>query len=108
MEGHDIILDLGAFTVDVIIDGSLMEVIQVDSGSSINLMSFETMEELDLIKLKDIPIILRLTKQSRVKPLEMLSCIITIAGGIDFEVIYIFKKLIGIKSTYPILLGHLC
>lgn len=41
---HDISLDLGALTVDVLIDGSLIEGVQIDSGSSINLLSVETME----------------------------------------------------------------
>jgi hypothetical protein len=43
---HDISIDPGAPTVDVLIDGSLIEGVQIDSGSSVNLMSVETMEEI--------------------------------------------------------------
>ena len=101
---HDISLDPRASIVDVIIDRLLVENVQVDSGSSVNLMSFETILELDLTKLKDTPIILRMGNQSRVKPLGMLSCVITTIGNIDFEVTYIVFKVIGTKFTYSILL----
>ena len=69
---HDISLDSRAFSIVVIIDGPLVKGVQVDSGSSINLMNFETMEELDLIKLNNIPMILKMAHQSRIKPLELL------------------------------------
>jgi hypothetical protein len=43
---HDISINPGAPIVDVLIDGSLIEGVQIDSGSSVNLMSVETMEEI--------------------------------------------------------------
>ena len=45
---HDISLDPGAPMVDVFIDGTLIEGVQIDSGSSVNLMNVDTMEELGL------------------------------------------------------------
>ena len=48
VEVNDVTLsqDPGAPEVDVIIDGILVAGFQVDIGSSVNLMSMETMEEL--------------------------------------------------------------
>ena len=43
---HDISMDPGAPTVDVFIDGFFIQGAQIDSGSSVNLMSAETMEEI--------------------------------------------------------------
>ena len=57
---HDISLDPSAPIVDVLIDGSLIEGVQIDSGSNINLMSVETMEEIGLTNMSAIPIILRM------------------------------------------------
>ena len=97
MEVHNTSLDLGAPTFDVIIDGSLIDEVQIDSESCINLMSYKTIEELDSIKLKYIPIILKMSDQSRVKPLRILSSILTTMGGIDFKVTYIAFKVVGIN-----------
>jgi hypothetical protein len=43
---HDISIDPSAPTVDVMIDGSLIQGVQIDGGSSINLMNQETMDEI--------------------------------------------------------------
>jgi hypothetical protein len=59
---HDISLDPSAPTVDVLID----------TGSSVNLMSVETMEEIGLTNMTTTPIILRMVDQSCVKPLGIL------------------------------------
>jgi hypothetical protein len=69
---HDISLDPSAPTVDVLIDGSLIEGVQIDTGSSVNLMSVETMEEIGLTNMTTTPIILRMVDQSCVKPLGIL------------------------------------
>jgi hypothetical protein len=66
---HDISINPGAPIVDVLIDGSLIEGVQINSGSSVNLMSVETMEEIGLTNMSTTPIILRMADQSRVKPL---------------------------------------
>ena len=43
---NDISIDPGAPTVEVFIDGSLIEGVQIDNGSSVNLMNADTMEEI--------------------------------------------------------------
>jgi len=88
------------------IDGSLIYGVQVDSGSSVNLMNFETMEELGFTTMTPTPIILRMADQSRIKPLGMLSQIITTIGGIDYKIDYIVFKLSESISSYLILLGR--
>ena len=103
---HDISLDPGAPTVDVIIDGSLIEGVQVDSGSSVNLMNVDTMEELGLTHMTSTPIILRMADQSRVVPLGILRGIVTTIGGLNFKINYIIFKVSESISTYPILLGR--
>jgi hypothetical protein len=103
---NDISLDPGAPIVDVIIDGSLINGVQVDSGSSVNLMNVDTMEELGLTSMTTTPIILRMADQSRVKPLGMLSQLLTIIGGIDYKIDYVVFKVLEPISTYPILLGR--
>jgi len=59
------------------IDGTLIHEIQIDSRFNVNLMNFETMEELGLTTMTTTPIIHRMANQSRVKPLGMLSQIVT-------------------------------
>jgi hypothetical protein len=103
---NDIFLDPGAPIVDVLIDGSLIHGIQVDSGSSVNLMNVDTMEELGLTSMTTTPIILRMADQSRVKPLGMLSQLLTTIGGIDYKIDYVVFKVSESISTYPILLGR--
>jgi hypothetical protein len=92
--------------VDVIIDGSLIHGVQADSGSSINLMNVDTMEELDLTSMTTTPIILRMADQNRVKPLGMLSQLLTTIGGIDYKIDYVVFKVSESISTYPIFLGR--
>jgi hypothetical protein len=70
---NDISTDPGAPLVDVIIDGSLINGVQVDNGSSVNLTNVDTMEQLGITTMTTTPIILRMADQSRVKPLGMLS-----------------------------------
>jgi hypothetical protein len=103
---NDISLDPGASIVDVIIDGSLIHGVQVDTGSSVNLRNVDTMEELGLTSMTTTPIILRMVDQSRVKPLGMLSQLLTIIGGIDYKIDYVVFKVSESISTYPILLGR--
>ena len=103
---NDISLDPGAPTIEVMIDGSLIYGVQIDSGSSVNLMNHDTMEELGLTNMTPTPIILRMADQSRVKPLGLLSQIPTIVGGIEYKVDYIIFKITESISSYPILLGR--
>ena len=57
---NDISIDPSAPTVEVFIDGSLIEGVQIDSGSSVNLMNADTIEEIGLTTMTTTPIILRM------------------------------------------------
>ena len=103
---NDISIDPGAPTIEVFIDGSLIEGVQIDSGSSVNLMNADTMEEIGLTTMTTTPIILRMADQSRVKPLGILKQVLTTIGGIDFRIDYIVFKITESISSYPILLGR--
>jgi hypothetical protein len=69
---HDISIDPGAPTIDVMIDGMidgfLIPGVQIDGGSSVNLMNQKTMDEIGLTRMIPTPIILRMADQSKVKP----------------------------------------
>ena len=103
---QQISVDPGAPIVDVMIDGSLIHGVQIDSVSSVNLMTNEVMEELGLKTMNPTPIILRMADQRRVKPLGILMQIVTTIGGIDYKIDYIVFKLTEFISSYPILLGR--
>ena len=103
---NDISIDSGAPTVEVFIDSSLIDGVQIDSGSSVNLMNVDTMEEIGLKTMTTTPIILRMADQSRVKPLGILKQVLTTIGGIDFQIDYIIFKVTESISPYPILLGR--
>ena len=68
VEVNDVTLsqDPGAPAVDVIIDGVMVVVFQVDTGSSVNLLSMETMEELGLTNMVPTSIILKMADVSRI------------------------------------------
>jgi hypothetical protein len=103
---HDISIDPGAPTVDVMIDGSLIQGAQIDGGSSVNLMNLETMDEIGLTNMISTPIILRMADQSKVKPLGILKQVPTLVGGIEYNIDYIIFKIIKSISSDPILLGR--
>jgi hypothetical protein len=64
--------DPGAPTVDVQIDGIIVSGVQIDGGSSVNLMNIDTMHSLHLSRLQQTKLMLRMADQSRVKPLGIL------------------------------------
>jgi hypothetical protein len=103
---HDISIDPGAPTADVMIDSSLIQGVQIDGGSSINLMNQETMDEIGLTNMISTLIILRMADQSKVKPLGILKQVPTLVGGIEYKVDYIIFKITESISSYPILLGR--
>ena len=103
---HDISMDPGAPTVDVFIDGCSIQGAQIDSGSSVNLMSAETIEEIGLTNMTTTPIILRMADQSRVKPLGIVRRVPTLIGGISFKISNIIFKVSNSLSPYPILFGR--
>ena len=95
---NDISINPSAPTVEVFIDGSLIEGVQIDSGSSVNLMNVDTMEEIGLTTITTTPIILRMADQSRIKPLGILKQVLTTIGGIDYIVFKVTESI----SSYPI------
>ena len=54
---YDISMDLGASIIEIFVNGCFIHEAPINSGSNINLMSVETMEE---IGLKSTPIILKM------------------------------------------------
>ena len=92
---NDISIDPGVPTVEVFIDGSLIEGVQIDSGSSVNLKNADTMEEIGLTTMTTTSIILRMAYQSRVKPLGILKQILTTIGALIFKLIILFSKLLN-------------
>jgi hypothetical protein len=76
----------------MLFDGSLIEGVQIDGGSSVNLMNVETMEEIGLTNMSTTPIILRMADQSHIKPLGILNQISTTIGGIEYKVNYVIFK----------------
>ena len=74
-------LDPSALTMDVVIDGIVSRGVQLDGGSSVNLMNLDTMNGLQLTGLQDTKLMLRMADQSRVKPLGILSDVKTTIAG---------------------------
>ena len=107
-EVHEVSLnpDPGAPTIDVTIDGVMVTGVQVDGGSSVNLMNSETMHGLDMKNLVPTSLILRMADQSRVKPMGILRSVITTIAGIQYPIDYIVFKLNNSSLSYPILLGR--
>ena len=80
--------------------------VQVDGGSSVNLMNSETMHGLDMKNLVPTSLILRMADQSQVKPMGILRSVITTIAGIQYPIDYIVFKLNSSSLSYPILLGR--
>ena len=83
-EIHEVSLnpDLGAPTIDVSIDGVLISTIQVDGGSSVNLMTADIMEKLGLTSLLPTELLLRMANHSKVLPMGVLVNVDTNIAGI--------------------------
>jgi hypothetical protein len=103
---YDISIDPGAPTVDVMIDGFLIQGVQTDGGCSVNLMNQKTMDEIGLTNMISTPIILRMADQSKVKPLGILKQVPTLVGAVEYKIDYIIFKIIESIFSYPILLGR--
>ena len=98
--------DPGAPTVDVVKDGIVLQGVQLDGGSSINLMNLDTMKGLQLTGLQDTKLMLRMADQSRVKPLGILSDVKTTIAGNPYWIDYIVFQPNSPHASYPILLGR--
>ena len=99
-------LDPGTPMIDVIIRGTLIPNAQVDGGSSVNLMTKETMEILGLTGLLPTKILLKMADQHPVRPLGILKNVMTEVGEHRHSVHYIVFHIPNALSTYSILLGR--
>ena len=105
---HDVTLskDPGALAVDVIIDGVLIPGFQVDTGSSVNLMSVETLNELGITKMNPTPIILKMAYHTCTKPLGELPQVSVIIVGKEYKIDFIIFRTSDAVQPIPGILGH--
>ena len=92
--------------MDVVIDGIVLRGVQLDGGSSVNLMNLDTMKGLQLTGLQDTKLMLRMADQSRVKPLGILSDVKTTIASNPYWIDYIVFQPNSPHASYPILLGR--
>ena len=96
--------DPGAPTINVQIDGIIVIEVQIDGGSSVNVMNRDTMLSLHLIGFQETKLVLRMADQSQVKPLGILPKIKTsisrIVYLIDFIVFQSIVPLIYHTQSY--------
>ena len=106
-EIHEVSLnpDPDAPTIDVSIDGVLISGVQVDGGSSVNLMTADTMEKLDLMSLLPMELLLWMADHSKVLPMGVLVNIDTNIAGIVYKIDYVVFQLKSSTLSYPILLS---
>lgn len=90
--------------IDIFIDGVLISKLQVDGGSSVNLMTTDIIENLDFIQLLSTTLILKMTDHSQVKPMGIFCNIDIAIARIIFKIDYIYIFLL--QSS--ILLMDLC
>ena len=107
-EIHEVSLnpDPGAPTIDVSIDGVLITGVQVDGGSSVNLMTTDTMKELEMSDLLPTDLLLRMIDHSKVLPVGILVNVDTNIAGIVYKIDYVVFQLKSLTLSYPILLGR--
>ena len=90
--------------VDVKIRGVLIPKAQVDGGSSMNLVTEETMELLGLTGLMPTRILLKMADQHSVRPLGILKNVITEVGEHTSSVQYVVFHISNALTLYAILL----
>ena len=107
-EIHEVSLnpDPGAPTIHVSIDGVLIIGVQVDGGSSVNLMTANTMEKLGLSDLLPTNLLLRMADHSKVLPMGILVNVDTNIARIVYKIDYVVFQLKSSTLSYPILLGR--
>ena len=105
---HDVTLtkDPGAPTVDVTIDGVMIPGFQVDTGSSVNLMSVETLNELGITNMTPTPIILKMADHTRTKPLGELTQTSAIIAGKEYRIDFIIFRTSDAVQPIPGILGR--
>lgn len=99
-------IDLGVPMLDVHIDGLIVTSVQLDGGSSVNLMNRDTMLALHLTGLKETKLVLRMADQSWIKPMGILPTIKTIIAGILYWIDFIVFQPSSSCASYLILLGR--
>ena len=96
---------LGAPVVDVIIEGVMVVGFQVDTGSSVNLMSMETMEELGLTNMVPTSIILKMADHTRTKPLGQLPQVPVQIASWEYKIDFVVFRTIDAIQPIPEILG---
>ena len=81
----------------------LISRVQVDGGSSVNLMTASTMEKLSLINLLPTELLLRMADHSKVLPMGVLINVDTNIAGIVNKIDYVVFQLKSSTLSYPIL-----
>ena len=101
-EIHEVSLnpDPGAPTIDVSIDGVLISGVQVDGGSSVNLMTADTMEKLGLTNLLPTKLLLQMAYHSKVLPMGVLVNVDTNIAGIVYKIDYVVFQLKNSTLSY--------
>ena len=92
--------------IDVSIDGVLISGLQVDVGSSVNLMTADTTEKLGSTSLLPTKLLLRMADHSKVLPMDVLVNVDTNIAGIVYKIDYMVFQLKNLTLSYPILLGR--
>ena len=82
-------LDPGAPTINVSIDRVLISRVQIDEGSSVNLMTADTMEKLGLTNLLPTELLLRMADHSKVLSMGVLVNVDTNIAGIIYKIDYV-------------------
>ena len=93
--------DPGAPVVDVIIEGVMVVGFQVDTGSSVNLMSMETMEELGLTNMVPTSIILKMADHTRTKPLGQLPQVLVQIVSWEYKIDFVVFRTIDAIQPIP-------
>ena len=78
----------------------------MDGGSSVNLMTVDTMDHLGLTGLVPTELMLRMADHSKVNPMGILAAIETTIAGIIYHIDYVVFQLKSSILSYPILLGR--
>ena len=84
----------------------LISGIQVDGGSSVNLMTADTMEKLGLTNLLPMELLLRMANHRKVLPMGVLVDVDTNIAGFVYKIDYVVFQLKSSTLSYPILLGR--
>ena len=97
--------DLGSLVVTCAIQGIQVQNVLIDLGASINVMTKEVMCKLNIIGLRQTPIILQLTDSSTIVPNGMLEDVIVTLHSWDYLVDFVVLSPKTSTGGYPIILG---